>query len=1460
MKLTTNLAEKVNEKSMIALNRRFDEWREQDPPNSDLRPPFGRPGGALGWDYLLAKRRVVLLAEAGSGKTVEMAEQARLQTEAGRFAFYATVEDVGHDGLESALRAADRTRLATWRTSNEAAWFFIDSVDEAKLIGVRLEKALRRLGDGIVGAERRAHIVLSGRHTDWEFKRDLERLKNELPIPNEPVSLPPPTPDEILISTLRHERPKEEAPTVEQPLIVLMASLDAERVRRFATAEGVPDVDALMAQIDAANLWRFARRPLDLEWLVRFWRSHGRVGTLAEMLESSLTERLQETNLDRTRGDSLDVSRAFYALERIGAALVFGRKATVAIPDGEVALTDGNRPIDVAEVLPDWSADHRTRLLTRPVFDPATFGRARLHNDNEGVVSGYLTARWLSRLRRENLPLETIFDLLFATTYGIELIKPSMRETAAWLAIGNEDIAREVGRRDLPLLLTAGDPASLPADVRRSVLTRLVEQITSQNHELPLLDADSVKRFSRPDLSEVIGTLWSKHQSHPEVCSLLLRLIWLGSLRDCADLATDFAIGTYSDRDIRIIAGRAVLTTGDDPAKRRYAERIKTECDALPNTMVWDAIDGLFPNFLSVDDLLVILAKIDVTDTDGGFSFEWQSPELVKRINSPSDLERLLNGLLEQLGGEACGLGYQPDKREEAYFAAMNAAVCRLLESCSDQESPVLAIDAALRIGEHRRNFRALRKLKDVGEGLHRTAARRRLAFWRAAERLNGHPMLRGRRLESLWDMKILGYSTGLRIEDLDWLLADGPGRLSENERRLAVNAAVQLWRETGEDAALLARIKEVAQADGAMSEAFETCMRPRTPSALEIQLEREHKETQVRMAAEQAACHQSWIDFLANLRANPGQLRQLRPMTAEGVDKRLYHLWQLLDKSVNARTGYAIDGVASLEPILGPELTAAVRDGLIEHWRGCRPRLRSDREPSMRNQIRCVDCMGIVGVTLDANLHEQWAEGLTSGEATLAASYATIEINGFPRWMSDLAVAKPQEVLAVLKGEIAAEFAFPELRLRFEVLDSISRGDGKVIELMAPALLGELEQRLDLPPVALMPMLEVINRGLRENREHFSGIALYRFNSMTDAQVCALYLSAVFCVDPSAAISALNAKLETMNAPGRAALVEQLLPRVFGGRFVSAGASPEDLPFGTLERLVWIAFSTIRVEQDRDRTGSGGYTPDDRDHAEEARGAAFNRLVETPGRATFDALLRIAEHPDRPIPPSRLQAIARHRAAEDSESAPWSPAEPRAFERSFETAPYTARDLQRVALRRIADIQHELLHGDFAQGATVGALPDEPAVQKWVADRLRLKQGRTYSIEREPHVIDEKEPDIRFRAKASDASVAMEIKVAESWSVPDLEAALTTQLCGRYLRAKDARYGILLLVHQDPRPKGWKEPETDVFLSFGQVVERLKRLAVRISGTVADAPQPEISFLDVSSCARSKRNGDVAG
>jgi hypothetical protein len=108
------------------------------------------------------------------------------------------------------------------------------------------------------------------------------------------------------------------------------------------------------------------------------------------------------------------------------------------------------------------------------------------------------------------------------------------------------------------------------------------------------------------------------------------------------------------------------------------------------------------------------------------------------------------------------------------------------------------------------------------------------------------------------------------------------------------------------------------------------------------------------------------------------------------------------------------------------------------------------------------------------------------------------------------------------------------------------------------------------------------------------------------------------------------------------------------------------------------------------------------------------------------------------------------------------------------------------------------------------------------------------------------------LRAKVTDASVAIEIKVPEKLTLEALEEALTDQLCGRYLRARDARHGILLLVHKKPRPKGWQDTKTGAFLTFSEVISRLLTLATHIAGTRPDAPQPEIAVLDVTSCGTS--------
>lgn len=772
-----------------------------------------------------------------------------------------------------------------------------------------------------------------------------------------------------------------------------------------------------------------------------------------------------------------------------------------------------------------------------------------------------------------------------------------------------------------------------------------MDKIVSQSDEIPILDDDCVKRFSRPDVADAIRDLWNKHHQNQDVRNLLLRLIWLGNLKSCADLAVDTAFGHYEDRYMGVFACRALVATCDNPMKRKYFDYIKGNCQTLPQPMLWEAVDELFPDVITINELLDLLAAIDVTESHGGgLRFEWHGPKLVERVKDHSELKKLLQGLLQQVGGKASTRGMPIDAREKAYLPAITAAAFQLLTLCATGEAPIPTIDAVLRIGEHRREILNWRNVGDPAAELQRSAARRRIAFWRAAEQLSGNVILQGRPIESLWEMHILGWPLQLSPEDLDWVLSDGPTRGPENERRLSVNAALGIWQAAGKSDDLLARIKTAAETDEVMRQSFEAFLRPVERSAEEINLEKQVAGLRRQNESQQMVRDASWVEFIKGLRADPSQMKKLRPATSEGVDTRLFHLYRLLSETAGTEARYAVDTVAPLESILGPELTSTFRDALIGHWRLWRPRLKSTKELAKRNQISMLDCMGVAAVSLEAKTQPGWVRRLSSEEATLAAGYATVEINGFPIWIKELAAEKPQEVQAVLCTEVAAELADTKTRTRCEVLDDITRADEEVIRLVAPPLLEKLEEAHNLPEFALSPMLDIMSRGLAEGRTRFPRLIVERFHSISDMSTCALYVGAIFGVDPSAAMRALRTKLRTLGSPEKGELVQLVLPRIFGDRFFAKGIEPGSLPFKVLLELVRLAFQSVRVEEDIDHGGQV-FSPNERDRAEQARGTAFKQLLDTPGRATYDALCALADGRAIPITPRRLKALARHRA-----------------------------------------------------------------------------------------------------------------------------------------------------------------------------------------------------------------------
>jgi hypothetical protein len=560
----------------------------------------------------------------------------------------------------------------------------------------------------------------------------------------------------------------------------------------------------------------------------------------------------------------------------------------------------------------------------------------------------------------------------------------------------------------------------------------------------------------------VVASLWPECRAHEEAAQLLLRIVRLGSLKECAALAAEAAFDASLGSATRVFAGWALIATASENAKKQYANFIVAERSSLPDEMVRDAITELFPGLIGIGDLLDILESIDVAAENVGLGFAWEGPRLVEKLDSASDLEHLLGGLLLQLGGELDERSHdEPTKREEAYFPAIVTAAVRLLKLSSPEVTPTVAVDALLRVRvANRRNqdIEIKSKLGAAFAELHRTASRRRFAFWRAAQYLRGPH--ESRRIEQLWQLEFLGWRAGLEFQDVEWLLQDGLTK-GQDDRRLAINSALALQGSPSAPAGLIERIAAAANTDAVAVESYQAWMRQQQVLDARPEMDRVIENNLSLRASEKEEREQSWVAFIRELREDSARIARLKTPPTSGVNPELLQLCRLLH---GASTGsrYAIDNVGPLVKITGTQAAEAVRQGLIAHWRNSAPQLGSQKDVMDRNTVRWEDLMGLAGVSLEAASDDAWAHKLSGHEATLAAGYATLELNGFPSWLARLAASNPGEVRTVLLGEISAELSRLDLA-HYATLIKVANGDDGVAALVAPALLEDMEPRVHL-------------------------------------------------------------------------------------------------------------------------------------------------------------------------------------------------------------------------------------------------------------------------------------------------------------------------------------------------------------------------------------------------------------
>ena len=198
------------------------------------------------WSDLFKSKRILIVSEAGTGKTYECKRQQEILYQNGEPSFYIELSDLAHTNLCDFFSSEEQDRFDQWRAAqSDIATFFLDSIDELKLTLGSFKRALKNLEKAIAGNLARARIIVTSR----PIPIDEKLFREILPVPT--AFDPPPASGEEFADIAMERQP--EAPSDEQAADdwrnVALLPLSNAQIRLLASNEGVADPDAFLADI-----------------------------------------------------------------------------------------------------------------------------------------------------------------------------------------------------------------------------------------------------------------------------------------------------------------------------------------------------------------------------------------------------------------------------------------------------------------------------------------------------------------------------------------------------------------------------------------------------------------------------------------------------------------------------------------------------------------------------------------------------------------------------------------------------------------------------------------------------------------------------------------------------------------------------------------------------------------------------------------------------------------------------------------------------------------------------------------------------------------------------------------------------------------------------------------------------------------------------------------------------------
>lgn len=1386
--------------------------------------------GAENWEQLLQHRCSVVLAEAGAGKTAEMRENARLLNKNKDItAFYFPLEVLTRRSLADTLATVRmKDAFDEWLEGDQEAIFLADSLDEARLNNITFGEALANLKEGIGEQIGRARIIISCRVSDWDDfqdKADLEAFFFDNPDRPPAPSETPINPDDALLNPLFKEQSdtdtNDDNDTEQETQgvhVVALAPLTRDQAKQIAIGHGINNVKAFLNAIDRTDASDLATRPLDLVELAQYWREHGNISSKLAVLEWAVRLRLRETSEKKRGKDNLSLDRATEGARRIAAAMTLGKKRFIAWPGEHAALGNDQVALAPAAVLTDWSAADQKLLMSRAIFDPASNGRVRFHNRE---VQEMLAADWFLEQIEKGLPVISVWQLLSEEKYGKTRIRPTLRPIAAWLAQKNSRIRTKLIEVAPEALIEYGDPGGMALPVKISVLDKFAKIYAGRDDGGVSIDIRQVRWLAEPGLAPKIRELWRLNADGGEIRELLLRLVWVGGIAECTDIALEAA--TQLNHSYQASLGaRAIEVCGSDEQKKKLRTYIVRNRRRYHNNTLPVALLAA-RSYLTKQDIVKLatdapLPARNVVHSGIGHALS----ELFKSHGcpEPNAVIRELFSLLQKKPQK--GTWSQKYRHLRSPLLELLAWQASALDDKPFPKDIAKIIRTVAIKTKHSGDYQINESYKGYSEAIRSSQIVNRqqlhLAIANSIEKGFGAWSFRqGLSFDAIWELSEKSFS---------WVVQDLSKKKAFAYRERLLNAAYGIFERNGSTPAQLKQIRKALADSKKLQRTLETLINPppREKTDWEIKEEQQKQIYQQREITQKTNISNSWLDFRDRLRDDPRAF-QTNPAFGDLCDFRRWLGWSC-GHDVEQQSNWR-----SLEPAFGAAVAAIARDAIVTVWREYDP-IKLFRQSKITNGLE----VGRLGLEIEAQETQDWPGTLGQSDVARATRYLMCDIGDVSRTANLLWTARPEDVERQLEDEIKYEFRRKEGDNRPRFIGRFAWAEEPLRSIFANWLIDVMQEMKPASVRSLSDSLHVISGANQINKDQLLAAAQKHFSSSKKLAHRVRWLAVWLGVEADSGVTALQAWLDAQRTREKKdTIVILLFSYMFEDRHYSLGSKLQDIKkLNPLTQLVRLAYQHIRREEDIEHEGS--YSPGDRDRAQDARNAVLNMFLDIRGEETVRTLLSLRDEVGFEWSHERFEVLADRCAMRDTDIEPWSAQQVVEFCKTREKPPRSVGELAGVVMERLIDIQDEIENGQFSNKAQLRQdhinwpknKHDERVVQLGIAKELNVKRGDVYSPVREEEQEDRNEPDITIHRPGLPHHIPIEIKIADSWSYNQLVQTIELQIIQKYLKPAAATHGFMVITwhgkRKEWRPGGERKP-----LNFLDLVEDLKQQAIAI-------------------------------